>query len=328
MILITGAAGYIGSHTALKFLEKDNEIVIFDNLETGHIETIETLKNLGKVHFIKGDLKNKADIDNVFEQYEIETVLHFAAYALVEESVKNPKKYYQNNVIGTLNLLNSMLENNVMKIVFSSTCATYGEPKYLPIDENHPQNPVNPYGQTKLTVEKILKDYDRAYNLKSIILRYFNVAGCDDKIIIGEWHNPETHLIPNVLKAAVKEDYCFNIYGTDYDTPDGTCIRDYVNVNDLAEAHFLAFKYLNDENKSDIFNLGTESGQSVKEIFNTCQKVLNKEIEVNIAEKRDGDPAKLFANSQKARTILKWTPTHTIEDSIKTAYEWEKILKA
>lgn len=327
MILITGAAGYIGSHTALKFLERDNEIVIFDNLETGHIETVETLKSIGKVHFIKGDLKNKSDIDKVFEQYKIETVLHFAAYALVEESVKNPKKYYQNNVVGTLNLLNSMIENNVKKMVFSSTCATYGEPKYLPIDENHPQNPVNPYGQTKLTVEKILKDYNKAYGLKSIILRYFNVAGCDDKIRIGEWHNPETHLIPNILKSAVNDDYKFKIYGTDYDTKDGTCVRDYVNVNDLAEAHFLAYEYLEKENKSDIFNLGTENGQSVKEIFDTCQKVLNKKINVEIAEKRAGDPAKLYANSEKARKILTWSPLHTIEDSIKTAYEWEKKLK-
>lgn len=328
MILITGAAGYIGSHTALKFLEKDNEIVIFDNLENGHIETVEALKTLGKVHFIKGDLKNKYDIDKVFEQYDIETVLHFAAYALVEESIKNPKKYYENNVVGTLNLLNAMIENNVKKIVFSSTCATYGEAKYLPIDEKHSQNPVNPYGQTKLTVEKILKDYDKAYGLKSIILRYFNVAGCDDKIRIGEWHNPETHLIPNILKSAVDRDYKFNIYGTDYNTHDGTCIRDYVNVNDLAEAHFLACEYLEKENKSDIFNLGTENGQSVKEIFDTCQKVLNKKILVNIAEKRKGDPAKLYANSEKARFTLKWRPTHTIEDSIKTAYEWEKKLKA
>lgn len=327
MILITGAAGYIGSHTALKFLEKNNEIVIFDSLENGHIETVETLKNFGNIHFIKGDLKNKSDIDKVFEQYKIETVLHFAAYALVEESVKKPKKYYQNNVVGTLNLLNSMTENNVKKIVFSSTCATYGEPKYLPIDENHPQNPVNPYGQTKLTVEKILKDYDKAYGLKSIILRYFNVAGCDDKIRIGEWHNPETHLIPNILKSAVNDDYKFKIYGTDYDTKDGTCVRDYVNVNDLAEAHFLAYEYLENEKKSDIFNLGTENGQSVKEIFDTCQKVLNRKINVEIAEKRAGDPAKLYANSEKARKFLKWSPSHTIEDSIKTAYEWEKTLK-
>ncbi len=328
MILITGAAGYIGSHTALKFLEKNNDIVVFDNLENGHIETVETLKTLGDVYFIKGDLKNKSDIDKVFKQYKIDTVLHFAAYALVEESVKNPKKYYQNNVVGTLNLLNTMIENNVKKIVFSSTCATYGEPKYLPIDENHTQNPVNPYGQTKLTVEKILKDYDRAYNLKSIILRYFNVAGCDEKIRIGEWHNPETHLIPNILKSTVQDDYVFNIYGTDYDTPDGTCIRDYVNVNDLAEAHFLAYKYLEQNNVSDIFNLGTENGQSVKEIFEACQKVLNKKIPVKLRERRDGDPAKLYANSEKAKTILKWNPAHTIEDSIKTAYEWEKNFKA
>lgn len=328
MILITGAAGYIGSHTALKFLEQNKEIIIFDNLENGHIETVETLKGIGKVQFIKGDLKNKSDIDKIFKLYKIEAVLHFAAYAIVEESVKHPEKYYQNNVVGTLNLLNAMIENDVKQIVFSSTCATYGEPQYLPIDEKHPQNPVNPYGQTKLTVEKILKDYDRAYNLKSIILRYFNVAGCDDNIRIGEWHNPETHLIPNILKSDVNKNYEFKIYGNNYDTPDGTCIRDYVNVNDLAEAHFLAYEYLKKKNKSDIFNLGTENGQSVQEIFDTCQKVLDKKLNVKIAEKRDGDPAKLYADSKKAKSVLKWKPTHTIENSIKTAYEWEKKLKA
>jgi len=327
MILITGAAGYIGSHTALKFLENGHEIIIFDNLETGHIETIKTLQKEGSVHFIKGDLRNQEEINNIFAQYKIDTVLHFAAYAIVEESVKEPEKYYTNNVIGTLNLLKAMLKYNVKTIIFSSTCATYGEPKYLPIDETHPQNPVNPYGQTKLTIEKILKDYDRAYNLKSIILRYFNVAGCDDKIRIGEWHIKETHLIPNILKSAVNNTSKFKIYGNDYKTQDGTCIRDYVNVNDLANAHFLAFEYLKKENKSDIFNLGTENGQSVKEIFDTCQKVLNKSLNVEIAKKREGDPARLYADSKKAKLTLKWNPSHTIEDSIKTAYEWEKKLK-
>ncbi|MBR1907643.1 UDP-glucose 4-epimerase GalE [bacterium] len=327
MILITGAAGYIGSHTALKFLEEGREVVVFDNLETGHAETIETLKKEGSLTFIKGDLKNREDINAVFENYNISSVLHFAAYAIVEESVKNPLKYYNNNVIGTLNLVNAMIEHNVKKIVFSSTCATYGEPQYLPIDENHPQFPVNPYGQTKLTVEKILKDYDKAYNLKSVILRYFNVAGCDNKIRIGEWHNPETHLVPNILKSALNTDYEFNIYGNDYDTPDGTCIRDYVNVNDLAKAHLLAYKYLEQKNSSEIFNLGTEHGSSVKEIFDICQKVLNKEIPVKFRERRTGDPAKLFANSAKAKRILGWETEHSVEDSVKTAYEWEKRLK-
>jgi len=327
MILITGAAGYIGSHTALQFLENGSEIIIFDNLETGHIETIETLKKEYPLIFIKGDLRNKKDISDVFEHYSITSVIHFAGYAIVEESVKNPLKYYNNNVIGTLNLLNAMLEYNVKKIVFSSTCATYGEPKYLPIDENHSQNPVNPYGQTKLIIEKILKDYDKAYSLKSIILRYFNVAGCDDKIRIGEWHSPETHLIPNILKSAVLNEFQFKIFGNDYDTIDGTCIRDYVNVNDLAKAHLLAYNYLDRENKSEIFNLGTEKGFSVKEIFDTCQKVLNEKLSVCYEHKRVGDPAKLYANSTKAKQFLGWEVEHSIEDSIKTAYEWEKKLK-
>ncbi|MBQ2644435.1 UDP-glucose 4-epimerase GalE [bacterium] len=327
MILITGGAGYIGSHTAINLLDNSYDFVIFDNLENGHFETIENLKNIGNFKFVKGDLRNIEEIEHIFQLYQIDAVVHFAAFALVEESVKNPSKYYNNNVIGTLNLLNSMIKNNVLKIVFSSTCATFGEPKYAPIDENHPQNPINPYGQTKLIIEKILSDYDKAYNLKSIILRYFNVAGCDKLGRIGECHEPETHLIPNIIKSIHDKNKTFKIFGTDYDTPDGTCIRDYVNVEDLADAHRLALEYLNKENTSDIFNLGTENGYSVKEVFQVCEKILGKKIPLETTDRRDGDPAILFADSKKAKSILHWQPKRTLEQSIKTALNWEQNIK-
>jgi len=327
MILITGGAGYIGSHAVINFLNAGYDIVIFDNLENGHIETVNTLQKLGNVKFEKGDLRNIEDIERVFEKYPFDAVIHFAAFALVGESVENPAKYYRNNTFGTLNLLDTMVKHNVKKIVFSSTCATYGEPEYTPLDENHPQNPINSYGASKLMVERIMKDYDIAYGLKSIKLRYFNVAGCDTQGRVGEWHEPETHLIPNILKSTFKEGKTFKIFGDDYNTPDGTCIRDYVNVEDLADAHRLALEYLNRENNSDVFNLGTEQGDSVKNIFDTCESVLNRKIAVEVVERRPGDPAKLYANANKAKTILGWTPKRTIENSINTAYSWEEKLQ-
>lgn len=327
MILITGGAGYIGSHTTLEFLNSGYEVVVFDNLETGHLETIDILKKEGNLEFFKGDLKNQKDLDELFKKYNIEAVIHFAASSIVSESVKNPAKYYRNNVLGTLNLLDCMIKNNVKKIVFSSTCATYGEPKYVPLDENHPQNPINPYGQTKLMIEKIMDDYDRAYNLKSIRLRYFNVAGANSEAKIGEWHETETHLIPNILKSVFEKDKTFKIFGDDYNTPDGTCIRDYVNVEDLAKAHKYALLYLNKENKTDYFNIGTQEGDSVKKVFSICREILKKEIPLEIAPKREGDPAILYANSKKAKEILNWKGEKNLKDSIKSAYEWEKKLQ-
>ena len=327
MILITGGAGYIGSHTTLEFLNSGYEVVVFDNLETGHLETINILKKEGDLEFFKGDLKNQKDLDELFKKYNIEAVIHFAASSIVSESVKNPAKYYRNNVLGTLNLLDCMIKNNVKKIVFSSTCATYGEPKYVPLDENHPQNPINPYGQTKLMIEKIMDDYDRAYNLKSIRLRYFNVAGANSEAKIGEWHETETHLIPNILKSVFEKDKTFKIFGDDYNTPDGTCIRDYVNVEDLAKAHKYALLYLNKENKTDYFNIGTQEGDSVKKVFSICREILKKEIPLEIAPKREGDPAILYANSKKAKEILNWKGEKNLKDSIKSAYEWEKKLQ-
>ena len=326
MILITGAAGYIGSHCAMALLEKGFEIIVFDNLSTGHIETINTLKKYGKLTFVKGDLVNKTDLDNLFKEYIIDSVIHFAAFSQVAESVENPKKYYTNNVVGTINLLNSMIENNVKRIVFSSTAATYGEPKYIPIDEKHPQNPINPYGKTKLMIENIMDDYDRAYNLKSVRLRYFNVVGADSTNRIGEWHEPETHLIPNILKSTFNKGKVFEMYGVDYDTKDGTCVRDYINVEDLACAHVLALDYLKKYNKTNFFNLGTNNGNSVKEIFDVCKKSTNKNIEVKVMPRREGDPASLIADNSKAKEILNWKNNKTLEDSIKSAYKWETKL--
>ena len=322
MILVTGGAGYIGSHLVLSLLEQSKEVIVFDSLELGHIEIIEKLKEYGKLKFIQGNLKNLDEIRGVFLSNKIESVVHFAAYSQVAESVINPQKYYYNNVYGTLNLLNAMLEFGVKKIVFSSTAATYGEPEYSPIDENHPQKPINPYGNSKLMIEKILDDYDRAYNLRSVRLRYFNVAGADSSARIGEWHEPETHLIPNVLKAT--SDKVFKLFGTDYDTPDGTCIRDYINVEDLADAHIKALEYLDNGGVTNFFNLGTKEGNSVKEVFSYCEKIKEDKIPLEICPRRSGDPAKLVADNTKALSELGWSPKKTLEDSIVTANAWEK----
>lgn len=330
MILITGGAGYIGSHTVLNLIEKTNyKILIVDNLENGHIETVNILKSIkpDNIIFEKCDLRNIDEIENIFNKYsknkysKIEGVIHFAAFALVEESVKNPSKYYGNNICGTLNLLDTMIKHNVKRIVFSSTCATYGEPKQVPITEKHIQNPVNPYGYSKLAIERIMDDYDKAYQLKSIRLRYFNVAGADEEGRIGEWHKPETHLIPNILLSVLnKNGNKFAIFGDDYDTRDGTCIRDYINVLDLAEAHRLSYEYLLKENKTDIFNLGTGEGYSVREVFDACERVLNTKIPVEIKGRREGDPATLYADIIKAKNILGFSPKRTLEESIKSIY--------
>ena len=328
MILVTGGAGYIGSHCVLALLEKGYEVTVFDNLSTGHRQTITTLAHIGqeKFDFIEGDLLNPQDIISAFSKKPIEAVIHFAAFSQVGESVSNPSKYYRNNVVGTLNLLDTMKDFNVNKIVFSSTAATYGEPVRIPIDEKHPQKPINPYGQTKSAIEKIMDDYDRAYNLKSVRLRYFNVAGADSKTRIGEWHDPETHLIPNILKSTFGNNQTFKMFGTDYNTKDGTCVRDYINVEDLAQAHILALEYLKQGGETDFFNLGTKEGNTVKEVFSLCEQITGQKIPVKIMNRSEGDPAELVANNLKAWNILKWKPEKTLKYSIKTAYEWEKFL--
>lgn len=325
MILVTGGAGYVGSHLVMALLEQNKDVIVIDSLELGHIETIETLKQYGNLKFIKGNLKNIDDIRGAFMlNKDIEAVVHFAAYSQVAESIKNPQKYYYNNVYGTLNLLNAMLEFGVKKIVFSSTAAIYGEPVYTPIDEKHPQIPINPYGMSKLMIEKIMDDYDRAYDLKSVRLRYFNVAGADSKTRIGEWHEPETHLIPNVLKAT--KDKSFKMFGTDYDTADGTCIRDYINVEDLANAHIKALEYLKNGGETNFFNLGTKNGNSVKEVFAICEEAKGASIPLEICPRREGDPTTLVADNSKAKEKLNWIPANDLRYSIKTAFEWERVL--
>jgi len=319
MILITGGAGYIGSHCALDLIRSGYDCVILDNLSEGHKEAVLT------PNFCPADLSNIEQIRQVFNKYPVKAVIHFAAYAYVGESVTNPQKYYYNNVTNTLNLLQVMLEKNVKNFVFSSTCATYGNPEYTPIDEKHPQNPINPYGNTKLMIEKILKDYSRAYDLKYIALRYFNAAGADNEANIGESHNIETHLIPLVLQAAKKEKDSIKIFGDDYDTPDGTCIRDYIHVNDLAKAHRLALEKLFSGDESNIYNLGIGKGYSVKEIIEISEEVTGLPIKTEIAPRREGDPPVLVAANQKAIQELGWQPEYTdIKNIIETAWFWEK----
>ena len=328
MILVTGGAGYIGSHCVLRLLRDGKDVVIFDSLELGHQEIVDRLSSAdtpGKVvGFIKGDLKNLADIESVFKKYEIDAVVHFAAYSQVAESMKEPQKYYYNNVYGTMNLLNAMLSAGVKQIVFSSTAATYGEPEYVPIDENHPQKPINPYGNTKLMIERIMDDYDRAYGLRSVRLRYFNVVGADADGKIGEWHDPETHLVPNILKSKIGQGKEFSMFGTDYPTRDGTCVRDYIDVTDLIDAHILALDYLMKGGATDFFNLGTNDGSTVREVFSVCEDVVGSKIPLRECARRPGDPATLIADNEKAKRILGWVPKHTLKDSVSSAWDWER----
>ena len=317
MILVFGGAGYIGSHTVKHLLDNGYQVVVADNLIYGHREAVDK-----RAIFEHADLLDKFSLQQLFKKHKIDAVIHFAAFAYVGESVAEPQKYYFNNVVGTVNLLNVMMENNVKDIVFSSTCATYGEPKQTPIDETHPQNPINPYGRTKLIIEQIFADYERAYGLRHIALRYFNAAGCAADGSIGESHIPETHLIPLVLKAITGERKSISVFGTDYDTPDGTCIRDYIHVEDLALAHRLALEKLSVY--SGCINLGTGIGTSVKEIILAAEEVSGKKCPVEYADRRAGDPARLFADNRKAKEILGWEPAYkNIKDIIQTAWNWE-----
>ncbi|HEG6005964.1 TPA: UDP-glucose 4-epimerase GalE [Campylobacter jejuni] len=320
-ILVVGGAGYIGSHTLKHLLDNNYNCIVMDNLIYGHKQAIDK-----RAKFIHADLLDTFSLTNIFKQEKIDAVVHFAAFAYVGESVINPAKYYQNNVVGTINLLNAMLENNIKDIVFSSTCATYGEPQYTPIDEKHPQNPINAYGRTKLMIEQVFADYEKAYGLRHISLRYFNAAGASNDGLIGESHEPETHLIPLVLKAIKGEIPAINIFGNDYDTEDGTCIRDYIHVEDLALAHRLALENLH--KFSGCINLGTGIGTSVKEIISAAEIVSGKKCPINYAPRREGDPARLYADNKKAKEILSWKAKYTdIKDIIKSAWDWENNRK-
>ena len=319
-ILVLGGAGYIGSHTVYALIEKGVDVVVIDNLETGHIEAVHE-----KARFYKGDIRDRAFVDSVLDKEKIDAVIHFAANSLVGESMVNPLKYYDNNVNGTKVLLQSMVAHSLDKIVFSSTAATYGEPEKVPILETDRTEPTNKYGETKLAMEKMFKWTDRAHGLKYVSLRYFNACGAHVSGKIGEAHSPETHLIPLILQVPLGQREYISIFGDDYDTSDGTCIRDYIHVTDLAQAHILAVDYLMKGNESNIFNLGNGVGFTVKEVIDTARKVTGHEIPARIAERRAGDPARLIASSDKARQVLLWKPEHAdLEEIISTAWNWHK----
>ncbi len=321
-VLVTGGAGYIGSHTVLSLREKGCKVLVLDNLEYGHRDLVEEV--LG-VELIVGDISDYELLCNIFQSRQVSAVVHFAAYAYVGESCSNPGKYYRNNVVGTLTLLEAMRDSSVSQIVFSSTCATYGEPKEVPIIESQPQNPINPYGFTKLTVERMLRDFDTAHSLKSVIFRYFNAAGSDPKGQLGEDHSPETHLIPLVLQTALGHREAISIFGTDYPTPDGTCIRDYIHVSDLAEAHVLGLKYLFEGHGSDVFNLGNGSGFSVREVIETAKQVTGKKISIVEESRRAGDPPVLVGSSEKAQRVLGWKPLYSdLSQIIEHAWNWHQ----
>ena len=321
-ILVTGGAGYIGSHSVLALQQAGYEVIIFDNLVYGHQDLVETVL---KTKLIVGDTCDLNLLRQIFSRYKIDAVMHFAAYAYVGESVTKPAKYYHNNVVGTLTLLEAMLEAGIKKFVFSSTCATYGVPETVPIKEENPQNPINPYGMTKLMVERILQDFSHAYDFRSVCLRYFNAASADPEGMLGEDHNPETHLIPLVLQTALGHRDSISIFGTDYDTTDGTCVRDYIHVSDLAQAHILALKYLLDNGKTDVFNLGNGNGFSVKQVIETARKVTGREIKALECDRRPGDPPTLVGSGEKAQKILGWQPQYSsLEEIITHAWQWHQ----
>jgi len=318
-ILVVGGAGYIGSHMVKRLLKDGHHVIVVDNLSTGYKDAV-----LAKT-FFEVDIADQKNLSKVFEENSIDAVFHFASFIQVGESVTNPAKYYRNNVAATLSLLEVMVKFKVMHFVFSSTAAVFGNPDYSPIDEKHPKEPINPYGQSKLMVEKILEDFDRAYGLKSVSLRYFNAAGADPEGELGERHMPETHLIPLVLQAASGRRDSISVFGQDYETPDGTCVRDYIHINDLADAHVKAIDYLKKGNPSAAFNLGNGKGFSVKKIIDAAVKVTGKKIPVKYAERRAGDPAILVADASLAQNVLGWTPEYqNVEDIISHAWAWEE----
>lgn len=319
-VLVLGGAGYIGSHTVYELEDAGEDVVIVDNLATGHREAVHP-----KARFYEGDVRDGAFMDSVFEQEKIDAVIHFAAYSLVGESVGNPVKYYDNNVGGAIALVDAMQRNGVKQIVFSSTAATYGEPERVPIMETDRTQPTNPYGETKLAMEKLFHWADVAYGIKFVSLRYFNACGAHESGRIGEDHNPESHLIPLILQVPNGKREAISVFGDDYPTKDGTCVRDYIHVTDLAQAHILAVKYLRDGRESDIFNLGNGVGFTVNEVIDTARIVTQDDIPAVIAQRRAGDPAQLIASSAKARETLGWNPEHdSLEEIIASAWKWHK----
>ena len=320
-ILLVGGAGYIGSHMIKRFQQTDHQIEIFDNLSTGYEGNVQNYK------FHKCDLSNKEQTHQILKDNKYDVIMHFASFINVGESYDNPKKYYENNVTNTLNLLDCMVDLKISKFIFSSTAAVYGEPSLIPIDEEQHLKPVNPYGNTKAIVENILAEYDKAYGLKYISLRYFNACGAHVDGTIGEQHDPETHLIPLILQAASGRKENITIYGSDYPTKDGTCIRDYIHVMDLAEAHLLALESLAINQTSNIFNIGSNNGFSVNEIIQVAEQVSKKKIPIVIGPKRKGDPSKLVADNKKISQELNWTPQYSdLKTIISTAWNWEQQL--
>lgn len=319
-ILVCGGAGYIGSHAVAELINKNEDVIVLDNLQKGHKEAV---WNGAKLYI--GDLRDKDILDSVFSENNIEAVIHFAADSLVGESVIEPLKYYENNVVSALTLLRAMNKYGVKKIVFSSTAATYGEPESVPIMETDKTCPTNPYGETKLAVEKMLKWAEKAYDIKHVVLRYFNVAGAHESGKIGEDHSPETHLIPIILQVALGKREKIMMYGDDYATADGTCIRDYIHVMDLVDAHLLAVEKLRKSSESGTYNLGNGNGFSVKEVIDIARKVTNHPIPAELAPRREGDPAVLIASSQKAINELGWKPKYnSLEQIIASAWNWHK----
>lgn len=319
-VLVLGGAGYIGSHTVYELIDSGEDVVIADNLQTGHLEAVHP-----KARFYKGDIRDKEFLDKLFKDENIDSVIHFAANSLVGESMVDPLKYYDNNLYGTMVLLKSMVENGIDKIVFSSTAATYGEPESIPILESDRTEPTNTYGETKLSMEKMFKWVSKAHGLRYVSLRYFNACGAHISGEIGEAHNPESHLIPIILQVPNEQRKEVGIFGDDYNTKDGTCVRDYIHVTDLAQAHILAVKYLSAGNESNIFNLGNGVGFTVKEVIECARKVTGHKIPAVISPRRAGDPAVLIASSEKAKKILGWKPEHdSLEEIIETAWKWHK----
>ncbi len=317
-ILVLGGAGYIGSHTVYELIDKGEDVVIIDNLETGYLEAVHP-----EARFYQGDLRDREFLDQVLDQEEIDAVIHFAANSLVGESMTNPLKYYDNNLCGTKVLLEALVSHGIDKIVFSSTAATYGEPEKTPILETDRTEPTNAYGETKLSMEKMFKWTGNAHGIKYVSLRYFNACGAHKSGKIGEAHRPETHLIPLILQVPNGQREFISIFGDDYKTKDGTCVRDYIHVTDLAQAHILAVQYLMKGNESDIFNLGNGIGFTVKEVIDVARNVTGKPIPAVIESRRSGDPATLIASSEKAKKILGWNPMHgELEAIIKSAWKW------